>query len=122
VQIARRQLWLLLLVVMGVGGGGAYALYQNHQQAVILSQDTKFAQAGASLFEAECETCHGVGGDGAGGAPVLNNGAVLKTYPTESALAAFIQANMPASDPGSLTPTDAQDLAYYILSLNRALP
>jgi mono/diheme cytochrome c family protein len=122
VQIVRRQLWILLLVLIGLAGGGVYALYKSHEQAVVLTQDTRYAQAGAALFEAECETCHGVGGDGAGGAPILNNGAVLKSYPTESALEAFIVANMPASDPGSLTPTDAQDLAYYILSLNRALP
>ncbi|MCY0879170.1 MAG: c-type cytochrome [Firmicutes bacterium] len=76
------------------------------------------AQVGQQLFSALCETCHGPDGNGAGGAPNLNNGDILQKYPTVSQLTTFIQQRMPASDPGVLTPLQARDLAVWIWSLN----
>ncbi|MCY0863576.1 MAG: c-type cytochrome [Sulfobacillus sp.] len=106
-----------VVVVLSAGALG----YHDHQTAATTSQ-LQEAQAGAVLFQQMCETCHGPGGNGAGNAPVLNDGSVTTTYPTTTALANFIQTHMPASDPGILTSQQATELALYIRQLNHLVP
>lgn len=105
-----------LAVVLATAGftlGGLQGLAAR-QQALARQQ-----QRGARAFRAMCETCHGPQGNGAGGAPNLNHRGFLQQYTTATALAHFIQQRMPASDPGILTPAQAQDLAQYLRGLNR---
>ncbi|MHB1610223.1 MAG: c-type cytochrome [Sulfobacillus sp.] len=117
-----RQLWgfvTVMIAVLTIGG----VLWYQHQQAVATIQlQTREATAGQALFAAMCETCHGPGGNGAGGAPVLNDGAVLQKYSTPASLSAFISSNMPASDPGILTTQEATDLTLYIFQLSHQFP
>jgi mono/diheme cytochrome c family protein len=118
----RRQLWgfiAIMVVVLAAGG----LLWRHHQQTVASIQlQSREATAGKELFAGLCETCHGPGGDGAGGAPILNDGSVLKTYTSPSSLSAFIQTHMPASNPGMLNSQEATDLALYIFELNHQFP
>ena len=111
-----------LVLALGILTGIGTAALRAHEQQATASAARADARVGAVIFATDCETCHGVGGDGAGGAPALNDGKVLKTYPTGPALQAFIRKNMPASDPGILTPGQVRDLADFVLSLNRRLP
>jgi mono/diheme cytochrome c family protein len=113
---------LALVLSLGVLSGVGTAVLQAHQRTTALARAFTHAERGGVLFANDCETCHGVGGDGAGGAPALNDGSVLKSYPTLSALQTFIQKNMPASDPGILSNSEARDAAEYVLWLNRRLP
>ncbi len=107
----------LVLILVGLWG------YMAHRQREFRVMATvNQAEVGHQLFHALCATCHGPGGNGAGGAPVLNDGQTLAKYRTTSSLAQFIQTHMPASDPGILTSQQAVDLALWIKALNHALP
>lgn len=110
--------------VMGVvlvGAGAAGWMFHRHQaaQAQVAADE---AETGRMLFRTLCAACHGPGGDGAGGAPILNDGQTVAKYPTVAALAGFIQTHMPASDPGILTAQESQDLAVWIRHLNHLNP
>lgn len=103
-------------------GGGVLLLHRHHVVAIAKMERTE-AVGGKELFLDLCETCHGPGGNGAGGAPILNDGAVLQTYSSPVSLEQFIQTHMPSSDPGILTEQEATDLTFYIYELNhRFLP
>lgn len=73
--------------------------------------------AGQRLYVADCQTCHGPGGNGAGGAPPLDTRGVFLDHPTSENLARFIRQQMPASDPKSLSPAEARDLVRYLASI-----
>jgi thiosulfate dehydrogenase len=75
---------------------------------------------GAQIFTKQCALCHGE--DGAGKPPVFpalwgpdsyNAGAGMNRIST---MAAFVQHNMPQTNPGSLTPQQAYDVAAYVNS------
>ncbi len=76
------------------------------------------AVQGASLFRSTgCTSCHGPQGQGTSAAPALNGTGpvpILSTYPTPAALATFIHVNMPLTNPGKLTATQADELAAYV--------
>lgn len=75
--------------------------------------------AGAKLYASTCESCHGKGGIGTASAPRLAApSAVVSQFGTESSLEAFIAHNMPATNPGSLTATQAHNVAGYIWHLD----
>ncbi|AUW94780.1 c-type cytochrome [Sulfobacillus sp. hq2] len=106
----------LLIAASGVG------LYDETQVTTHVVMAQQEAQEGQELFASLCQTCHGPGGDGAGGAPVLNDGVTVTKYANTSALAQFIQSRMPATNPGILSPSQARNLAWYIIKLNHRLP
>jgi thiosulfate dehydrogenase len=75
-------------------------------------------QRGAAIFAAECASCHGSEGNGAGltfpplwGPESFNDGAGLNGIEN---MAAFVVRNMPPTRPGSLTPQQAFDVSSYI--------
>ncbi|MCL8207369.1 MAG: cytochrome c [Actinomycetia bacterium] len=71
--------------------------------------------AGATLYQARCQSCHGPNGTGTASAPRLAKPSpVASTFPTEAQLAAFIHHNMPANAPGTLTTTEANQVAAYV--------
>lgn len=76
------------------------------------------AAQGATLYTAsKCASCHGPQGSGTSSAPALNGTGsvpVTTTYPTPEAMATFIHQNMPLTNPGSLTASQADELAAYI--------
>jgi thiosulfate dehydrogenase len=75
--------------------------------------------AGAALYAQQCSMCHGA--DGAGNAAAkfpplwgpasFNDGAGMNTK-----MAAFVKANMPLGNPGSLSDQQAVDVSAYVLS------
>lgn len=120
--MALRQTGFFVAIMAVVTVSGGALLYHRDQTIATARLDRIEAFGGKELFADLCETCHGPGGDGAGGAPVLNDGTVLQTYPTPPTLSHFIQTHMPASDPGILTVQETTDLALYIFQLNHRLP
>ncbi len=70
---------------------------------------------GAKIYAATCETCHGKGGTGTGKAPRLASpSSVGAQFKTQGALDAFILHNMPANNPGSLSPQQAANVSAYV--------
>src|SRR6185503_732228 len=78
------------------------------------------SEKGAQIYSQRCAICHGA--EGAGRLPAIpavwgpdayNTGAGMYNI---AKMAAFVQHNMPQSDPGSLTPQEAYDVAAYIHS------
>lgn len=73
--------------------------------------------AGARVFAATCAKCHGVMGEGTAGAPPLwgpesyNIGAGMTRVRTA---AEFISRNMPLDTPGTLTDSQAFNVAAYV--------
>jgi cytochrome c len=77
---------------------------------------------GATLYEEQCEACHG--GDKTGVAdlfPALVGDTFVKTWQEQSVGDLFekISLTMPALDPGSLKPEQVADLVADILSTSR---
>lgn len=78
--------------------------------------------AGRALFAAKCARCHGPDGQGSAAAPPVwgpqsfNIGAGMARYRTA---AAFILANMPFDQPGTLTPREALDVAGFVTARPR---
>ena len=77
---------------------------------------------GAAVYASTCVACHGPDGAGTNAAPPLwgpqsfNIGAGMARLRTA---AAFIRSAMPQSNPGSLTPQQAFDVAAFIISRPR---
>jgi len=73
--------------------------------------------AGAQVFAASCAKCHGAAGEGTAGAPPLwgaesyNVGAGMTRVRTA---AEFISRNMPFDTPGTLTDSQAFDVAAFV--------
>lgn len=86
-------------------------------------------QHGAEIYAQQCAACHGTLGSGkppalppVWGPGAYNDGAGMNHIPN---MAAFVQHNMPANRPGSLSAQDSYDVAAFIQSkphpaLNRA--
>ncbi len=75
-------------------------------------------KAGAQVYAKQCSMCHGANGQGISGMfPPLwgprsdNDGAGMSKAPK---MAAFVKANMPPINPGSLTVQEAFDVAAYV--------
>jgi mono/diheme cytochrome c family protein len=77
------------------------------------------ASKGKSLFQANCQGCHGseLGG---GVGPALKGPSFAGTWGTKTlgALVSFEHSKMPLTAPGSLTLPDYQNLAAFILQQN----
>ena len=75
---------------------------------------------GGQIYALQCSLCHGA--DGAGKPPAIPGVWGPNAYDTGAGMndiakmAAFVQHNMPKTDPGSLTPQQAYDVAAYINS------
>ncbi len=77
------------------------------------------ASKGKSLFQANCQGCHGIElGGGVG--PALKGPSFAGTWGTKTlgALVTFEHSKMPLTAPGSLTLPDYQNLAAFILQQN----
>lgn len=77
------------------------------------------ATDGAKLYTSTCESCHGKGGTGTGKAPRLASpSSVVAQFKTQGALEAFVLHNMPANNPGSLSPQKAANVSAYVWHLS----
>jgi len=76
--------------------------------------------AGAALYASRCVSCHGADGAGGLGIPPLwgptsfNSGAGMN-----SKMPAFVKANMPLGQGGTLSDQEATDVAAFVLSHSR---
>lgn len=62
---------------------------------------------GLSLYNTQCKVCHGANGSGGRGPSLIG----------KTPSASYIQANMPKTQPGSLSSAQVSDLVAYITSL-----
>lgn len=78
------------------------------------------ASAGSSLYKGKCEECHGANLEGGMG-PALVGASFMNKWNgmTLEQLYSFIHEKMPASAPGSLSPTQAVEQVAYILQQNK---
>ena len=87
------------------------------------------AKQGDAIFQAQCATCHGEFGEGAGRWPVLAGGqGTLKAdrpdktigsfWPDVSTVFDYIQRAMPYGNARSLSADDIYSLTAYLLSMN----
>jgi mono/diheme cytochrome c family protein len=86
----------------------------------VASYTTAQADNGKNVFDQNCAMCHGsdlTGGQG----PALVGAPFLYTWSGQqvSGLIKFVQNNMPASAPGTLTPEATLNVISYILSKNK---
>lgn len=76
--------------------------------------------AGAKLYASSCQVCHGKAGVGTSSGPRLARPSAVPTqFKTEASLVAFIAHNMPATKPGSLSPSQASDAGAYVWSIGK---
>jgi cytochrome c len=97
------------------------------------------ATRGAELYKAQCASCHGANGEGAGVRPVLargrepregfafgNDPKLVRTvgnyWPEATTVFDYIKRTMPLSAPGSLSDDDVYSLTAYLLVANEILP
>lgn len=69
---------------------------------------------GRQIFSTTCTVCHGQNGQGISGPALWGEDSAVSDFPSFSPLETFIQDNMPASDPGSLSPTRAEAVASFV--------
>ncbi|WP_237179963.1 c-type cytochrome [Rhodoplanes sp. Z2-YC6860] len=97
-----------------------------------LPEGSGTALQGKTVFENNCQGCHGAEGkDGlkdrlVGGQGTLTSAKPLKTvgsfWPYATTLFDYIHRAMPYQDPGSLTIDETYAVAAYILNLNGLFP
>jgi thiosulfate dehydrogenase len=77
---------------------------------------------GANIFRTTCARCHGVDGAGLQNAPALwgpKSFSIGASMARQERAASFIQHNMPLDKPGTLTDSQAYDVAAYITAKPR---
>jgi len=80
------------------------------------------ARRGAETYEARCARCHGPDGAGLANAPALwgpKSFSIGASMARQERAASFIRHNMPFDTPGTLSDSDAWDIAAYITSRPR---
>jgi mono/diheme cytochrome c family protein len=75
------------------------------------------ASKGATIFSANCSSCHGAAGAGGGIGPVLKGEKSRKDYAAAIAWIKNPQPPMPKLFPATLSETDVEDVASYVESL-----
>jgi alcohol dehydrogenase (cytochrome c) len=90
---------------------------------MIRAQSAQQAEAGRSLYQGRCSSCHApdLGGNEA---PQLSGSNFMAAWGTRTAgeLVGYIQKSMPPGNPGSLDEQSAVNLAAFILAANGAQP
>jgi alcohol dehydrogenase (cytochrome c) len=79
------------------------------------------ARSGQTVYAAKCSACHGAQLQGGAGPPLV--GATFRTsinssYQTAAQLYEFIDKQMPANAPGTLTPAQALNVTAYLMQRN----
>jgi mono/diheme cytochrome c family protein len=79
------------------------------------------ADRGHKLYDINCSGCHGTNFGGGGEVPALAGSGFREHWfvGSPALFMAYISANMPQSDPGSLPPQTYADIAAYLMSHNR---
>lgn len=76
---------------------------------------------GATIFKAQCASCHGPSGNGTYSAPRLSApSGIWYKFHSPSALEDYIRVHMPGNHPATLSQTEAQDVAAYLWTIAQA--
>jgi mono/diheme cytochrome c family protein len=86
----------------------------------VASYTTQQSDTGKDVFDNTCAGCHGSDLNGGQG-PALVGAPFMYTWSGQqvAGLIKFVQNNMPASAPGTLTPETTLNVVAYILSKNK---
>lgn len=109
--------------ILAIGSAGLFLAGCGGSQTSSFTQPS-FPQGnptqGAKLFASTCASCHGPTANGVPGVgPSLRNRKAFGTlYKDQANLAKFIQIYMPRTNPGTLTPQQASNLASFIWGIN----
>jgi mono/diheme cytochrome c family protein len=93
--------------------------------AVLAETVSSYTQAqadrGRRAYDANCSGCHGTTLGGSAEVPTLAGSGFREHWfiGSPAPFMAFIAANMPQQDPGSLSPQAYADIAAYLMSRNR---
>lgn len=131
---------LSIVAAVGLGGcaagmqsgeRGAEAEAEETEEALVDSPaGTVEAQVarGAGIFDRNCDSCHGMRGQGDGmfgdGPPLVGpdadvSGSHGRTFASAAELHRFVWREMPNDHPGTLSPEDAYDVVSYLLYANK---
>jgi cytochrome c len=129
---------MILLVTIQTGCGGPPD-WASGRKGLVSGPGTGAAsledqiERGARLYDEYCADCHGGEGQGSPAAPALVGQAALPPLPrddgdhmrstefhTGADVLAFVRAEMPVNDPGSLTSGDYLDLVAFVLHVSGA--
>jgi cytochrome c len=100
---------------------GSFQLGASQQKSVTQGVYTvEQAGRGATVYQDQCETCHGDPRTGGDDAPNLAGEDFVDHWNGKTIfdLAVRLQTTMPASDPGSLTRQEYVDVIAFILNQN----
>ena len=113
---------MLLLYPIALMAGSMYKGQDVHAASAGLFAAPQAAR-GATVYSAQCASCHGSDLGGIGQNPPLAGEEFLSKYQGESVVALYdtIHTSMPATNPGSLTRPQTADVLAYILSSNKYL-
>ena len=107
-------------VTKKTGGAKPSSTTKKNSGAVKAPSPMGSVTAGAKLYTSSCQVCHGKAGMGTSSGPRLARpSAVATQFKTEASLVAFIAHNMPATKPGSLSPSQASDAGAYVWSIGK---
>lgn len=101
---------LIALGVLTTSGPGA--------AAESLLPENSAAAEGAQVYAIQCASCHGTGGEGFIGPPVIGPDAALGSYVNGRRLLEYMSATMPQSNPGGLSDAQYQQVLAYLLVRN----
>ena len=110
--------WLILAAGMNVGRAEQVAHRSVRDGVYTMPQ----ADRGKTVYDAECELCHGsMASVTPDLAPLLNDYAFQTTWRDRSLLEFFERTRdtMPQDEPGTLSSQELVDLIAYVLSANR---
>ena len=109
------------VLAAGVFYGGLRVQAAASQPAAGLYSAVQTKRGGELFEKQQCGMCHGDDLAGKDIAPPLSGKDFLAKYADQSILVLFdkVQKTMPATKPGSLTPTQTADVLAYVLSVNK---
>jgi mono/diheme cytochrome c family protein len=101
-----------LLGLLLIGAGGCTSGSNSTPTA------GKLADAGTTVYNEHCASCHGANGEGITGPEVIGPANTLDKYQTAKGLYDFISTAMPNNAPGSLTPEQYLSVESFLLMKN----
>jgi cytochrome c len=112
-----RSLWIHTALAIGIALVALFFIRLHNAGGAPLPVDS--ATAGHRLAEAWCKDCHAIDAKGAGPAHAGPAFAGVANQPSTTALSikVFLRTSHPSMPNIVISPTEADDLANYILSL-----
>ena len=110
---------VLLPVALALAASAAFTPHSISAQAGGVYTAAQ-AQAGATVYAAQCSTCHGAKLEGLSGPALAGDDFISKwTGQTADDLRDVIATQMPMTNPGSLKPDEVLSVLAYLLQQNK---